>query len=213
MRRLVDGAGDQVPLITGFNLDEYRYWLMVNPGLKSLSADHLRKAIRRADPDLDPDELIQTYRDSRPDLTDNQIGLTLIGDMAFRIPTIRIAEARASRGSPTYLYLFSRASQMLDGKLGAAHAMEIPFVFNTIDQPNVPDLIGREPERADLARVMQSAWIQFAHTGNPSADILWPEYSLSDRQMMVFDRTVEVESDPYGSERSAWGSARFATQP
>ena len=213
MRRLVDGAGDQVPLITGFNLDEYRYWLMVNPGLKSLSADHLRKAIRRADPDLDPDELIQTYRDSRPDLTDNQIGLTLIGDMAFRIPTIRIAEARASRGSPTYLYLFSRASQMLDGKLGAAHAMEIPFVFNTIDQPNVPDLIGREPERADLARVMQSAWIQFAHTGNPSAEILWPEYSLSDRQMMVFDRTVEVESDPYGSERSAWGSARFATQP
>ncbi len=213
MRKLVEGAGDHVPLITGFNLDEYRYWLMVNPRLKSLSAEHLSKAIQRAHDEINPTELIQTYRDSRPDLNENQIGLTLIGDMAFRIPTIRIAEARAERGSPTYVYLFTRPSQMLDGQLGAAHAMEIPFVFDTIDQPNVPDLIGNEPDRGDLVGVMQSAWLSFAHTGNPSNDLEWPQYSADQRETMVFNHTSGVALDPYGVERVMWQSAKFELQP
>ena len=41
------------------------------------------------------------YQRSRPALDDNQIAVTLLGDIAFRLPTLRMMEARAGRGAST----------------------------------------------------------------------------------------------------------------
>ena len=38
MAAIAAGEGDDVPLLAGTNLDEYRYWLMVDPRLPSRSA-------------------------------------------------------------------------------------------------------------------------------------------------------------------------------
>ena len=57
------------------------------------------------------------------------------GDCRFRIPSIRFAEAHAARGLPTYAYLFTYCSPALRGVLGACHALELPFVFGTLDAP------------------------------------------------------------------------------
>ena len=126
----------------------------------------------------DPEPIVEAYRRSRPQLDDNQIAITLLGDIAFRLPTLRMAEARAGRGANNWMYLFTRPSPVQGGRLGAAHAMDIPFVFGTIDAPGVDQLIGDGPDRAALSRAMQDAWIAFAKTGDPShAEVpAWPRW-------------------------------------
>ena len=59
--------------------------------------------------------------------------------------------------------------------LGAVHALEIPFVFDTAttDAPLFGPLLGDDPPQ-ELARTMHAAWVAFAGTGDPG----WPRYDL-----------------------------------
>ena len=58
--------------------------------------------------------------------------------------------------------------------LGAAHAIEIPFVFDNLAAPDAQTAIGTEPP-ADLAAEMHGAWIRFATTGDPG----WQPFDAS----------------------------------
>ena len=167
MAAIAAGEGDEIPLLAGTNLDEYRYWLMVDPRLPSLTTQKLGRRLREVTGG-DPEPIVEAYRRSRPSLDDNQIAITLLGDIAFRLPTLRMAEARSGRGAGNWMYLFTRPSPVQGGRLGAAHAMDVPFVFGTLDAPQIDKLIGDGPDRAPLSRAMQDAWIAFARTGDPS---------------------------------------------
>jgi para-nitrobenzyl esterase len=211
MAAIAAGEGDDIPLLAGTNLDEYRYWLLVDPRLPTLRPQHLHRRLREVTGGADPEPIIEAYRRSRPQLDDNQIAITLLGDIAFRLPTLRMAEARDGRGARTWIYLFTRPSPVLDGKLGAAHAMDIPFVFGTMDAPGVDQLIGGGADRAPLSRAMQDAWIAFARGGDPSHAALaaWPRWDRERQRTMIFDAECRVEDDPYSEERLAWGGATF----
>jgi para-nitrobenzyl esterase len=211
MAAIAAGEGDDIPLLAGTNLDEYRYWLMVDPRLPTLRPQHLYRRLREVT-GAAPEPIVEAYRRSRPQLDDNQIAITLLGDIAFRLPTLRMAEARAGRGAHNWMYLFTRPSPVQGGRLGAAHAMDIPFVFGTIDAPGVDQLIGAGPDRAALSRAMQDAWIAFAKTGDPShAEVpVWPRWDAERQATMIFDSPCRVERDPYREERMAWGGASFA---
>ena len=151
MAAIAAGEGDDIPLLAGTNLDEYRYWLMVDPRLPTLRPQHLHRRLREVT-GADPEPIIEAYRRSRPQLDDNQIAITLVGDIAFRLPTLRMAQARAGRGANNWMYLFTRPSPVQGGRLGAAHAMDIPFVFGTIDAPGVDQLIGSRGPTARRCR-------------------------------------------------------------
>ena len=49
-------------------------------------------------------------------------------------------------------------------KLGACHGMELPFVFDSLDES--AGLVGDRPP-AELAREVNAAWVRFAATGDP----------------------------------------------
>ena len=85
--------------------------------------------------------------------------------------------------------------------LGSTHALEIPFVFDNLDQPGVRFLTGDGAERASARDAMHEAWIRFARTGNPG----WPAYDLDRRATQRFDGGDHpVVDDPGGDERAAW---------
>ena len=54
----------------------------------------------------------------------------------FRIPAIRLAEARQGAAA-TYMYQFNWRSRAFDGALAATHSLEIPFAFDNLDQAGV----------------------------------------------------------------------------
>ena len=205
------GAAANLPLLIGSNLDEYRYWYQTDKRLPTLGTHHLHRRLRQVT-GADPEPLVEIYKASRGDHDDNQIAVALVGDIAFRMPAVRMAEGREPHGADTWMYLFTRPSPVQGGRLGAAHAMEIPFVFGNIDVPNVPLFIGDDADRQALSDAMVDAWLAFARTGDPSHAGLpsWSRWRSADRATMIFDNPCELALDPLSEEREAWGSAAFS---
>ena len=100
------------------------------------------------------------------------------------------------------MYEFAWRSPVFGGMFGACHALEIPFVFDTLDLGPAQmqgSLLGDEPPQA-VADAMHGAWVAFAATGDPG----WPRYDLDRRATMRFDTVSEVVDDPRSFERALW---------
>jgi para-nitrobenzyl esterase len=92
---------------------------------------------------------------------------------AFGAPSVRLAAS-----VPTaWVYRFDWSPA--GSPAGACHCIELPFVFGTWEAwTGAQMLAGSDPaEVTALTRRLQSAWIAFAHTGDPSAGgSPWPAY-------------------------------------
>ena len=62
------------------------------------------------------------------------------------------------------MYLFSWGSPGLRGALGACHAIELPFLFGTLDAPGMRRFAGEGPEAESVSEKMMDAWIAFARS-------------------------------------------------
>ena len=119
-----------------------------------------------------------------------------IADSLYRQPSNRLLAARKeASGSRNFAYLFTWRSPAMGGKLGACHALDIPFVFRHLDAPEAAFLTrGKAPE--SLSDAMSAAWAAFAHTGTPGTEHLaWPEYG-QERSTMVLNAEPRLEADP-----------------
>jgi carboxylesterase 2/para-nitrobenzyl esterase len=100
------------------------------------------------------------------------------------------------------MYEFAWRSPQFNGRLGASHALEIPFVFDTLGH-GTEAILGADPPQ-QLADAMHAAWVAFATKGDPG----WPKYDLSRRATMRFDTTSEVVDDPRSAQRDLWAGLR-----
>ena len=118
-------------------------------------------------------------------------------DGALGCPTYLGLLAASAGPAPTYYYRFDYHGMYMGEVLGAVHAMEIPFVFNTLDRKPISLLYpGKvKPETAELARVVQGYWLNFARAGNPNGPGLpdWPAFTPEARVMQVLDAPVRPE--------------------
>ncbi len=124
-------------------------------------------------------------------------------DWFFRLPALRLAEARAAGPGSTHVYEFAWPSPQFAGRLGACHALEIPFVFDTLGAPGSDAMSGPGAPQ-DLADVVHRAWVAFATTGDPG----WPSYDLDLRPVQVFGTPTAVTPDPRGEQRRVWDGVR-----
>ena len=126
-------------------------------------------------------------------------------DWAFRIPTLDLVDARTA---PTHVYEFRWESQMYPPRLGANHALEVPFMRDDLAAMRAVGAAGDAllgPDApADLAQRMHAAFAAFARTGDPG----WPAYGSPERSTMVFDAVDSLDNDPAAVERHAWEDAR-----
>jgi para-nitrobenzyl esterase len=206
--RIAGGSGAKVDLLVGSNSEEYRFFI-VPPGLVDLVTDeYLAAAV--ASYGLPVEQALAIYRaatsaDARP----GDLLAGIVTDRLFRIPAIRMAEARVTAPAATYMYEFAWRSPQFDDRLGAGHAVEIAFVFDNLAQPENEPLIGSGPPQL-IADVMHAAWVSFARDGVPQAPILpaWPRYELTQRATMRFDNRPSVVEDPRAAERVLWEGIR-----
>ena len=90
--------------------------------------------------------------------------------------------------------------------LGACHALEIPFMFDTLYSDGDLQLTGTNPPQ-ELADEMHATWAEFAKSGNPG----WIHYDLTTRPVQTFDfdaaankPSIVLVNDPRGEERRLW---------
>nr|WP_285761990.1 carboxylesterase family protein [Nocardiopsis ansamitocini] len=192
------GAGGDVDLLIGTNSDEYRLLLVANGLLAHVTEERLDGHLSRAG--LDPGA-VRVYATSCRSDHPGDILAAVITDQAYRIPAYRVAEARANAPARTFGYEFAWRTPVLGGGLGACHALEIGFVFDTLTA--LEGLVGADAPR-ELATAMHDAWIRFATTGDPG----WTQWNPRTRHIMRFDQpTPAVIEDPGSATRLLWEKA------
>ena len=120
---------------------------------------------------------------------------------SFWAPTLALAEARVSAGSPTWLARFDAVTEDANDGLGSCHAADVPFAFGTIGLPEAlaRRRIGASPRRARPATPCTGTWVGFASGEGPG----WARYGLQHRPTAVFTDTITVVEDLAGDERRA----------
>jgi para-nitrobenzyl esterase len=212
---VADGASRGIPLLCGTNLDETKFFRAMDPAVDTLDEVGLLARCRAMQPTAGQAErVIETYRAARQargaDPSPPELWFALSGDHRYRAPLMRQAELHAAHTPQTYAYLFTWRSPARAGRLGAAHTMEIPFVFGRLDDSGMEALTGQGRAVQRLSGQMMDAWIAFARTGDPATEALpiWPAYAADRRATMVFDAAVTVVDAPMEAERAVWTSVK-----
>jgi para-nitrobenzyl esterase len=195
---LAAGSGADVTLLAGTNTEEFRLFL-VPTGMAAMITPEVLPVVAGG-LGVGP-AVVDLYQANRPGASGGDVLSALITDRFFRLPLFAAAEARLAAGgpAPTYLYEFAWRSPVLD--LGAAHAIELPFVFDNLDAADAAGILGPEAPR-ELAAAVHATWIRFAATGDPG----WQPFDASYPVMTWDGERAAVVSDPRGDERRSWAS-------
>jgi para-nitrobenzyl esterase len=194
---LAGGAAPGVRLLTGSNREELRQVFVPAGTIDAVDEPALAAAAGAYGA---PDGTVELYRAARPGAGSGDLLAAVLTDCFIRVPAIRVAEARVAAGEAgTWMYRFDHRSPSFGGRLGAAHAVEIPYVFDLLDDESGRALIGDAPPQA-VADTAHSAWVRFAADGDPG----WPRYNLADRSTALIDEELTVADDPDGAERAVW---------
>jgi para-nitrobenzyl esterase len=199
LQTIASGKTGNVTTMIGTTADEMTLFLSLQLGVGSIDDAALNRQMEKLFGE-GAAAIIGTYRANRADGTPADLLTAISTDRVFRIPAIRLAEAQARQNRPTYMYLFTWATPVMDGKLKSCHALELPFVWDGVDAPGLGMLTGDGPERQGIADAMHAAWIAFARTGDPG----WPTYDVDRRATKRFDTSTEILDDPHGDERALW---------
>jgi para-nitrobenzyl esterase len=211
-----DGAARDVPLLIGTNLDEAKLFLPLDPEAEGLDQAALLArcaevvAGRDGGGEAEARRAVEVYRGARAArgerVEPGELWFAIESDRTMRHPAMALAARQAAHQRETYAYLFTWPSPALGGMLGSCHALDLPFVFGTLDHPLIRPFAGKGPEAHALAMRIQDAWVSFARTGRPGHAGLddWPAYESTHRRTMVLDRRSRVEAAPREPERAFW---------
>jgi para-nitrobenzyl esterase len=204
------GSAANVPLLVGTNLEEAKLFMFMDPEARRLGSDALLARCRARIGADHAGRIVDTYRAARAargePVTPSELWFAIESDRTMRIPAMRLAELQQRHQPRTYAYLFTWRSPFLGGVLGACHALELPFVFGTLEHPLLRGFAGAGAEASALAERIQDAWIAFARRGDPSHPGLgtWPAYDRTRRATMILGRECRVEDAPREAERAVW---------
>ena len=147
-----------VPLLISHTRDEMRLFAANGTRARRLPPTR-RRARRTSRPCCSPTgaAAAAAYRAAEPDASPEELWLSYLTDSTFHMPDFGLAEARLIRSPAVWMARFSWPSAALDGRLGACHAIEIPFLF-----AGGGNLGGMMPEAGapePLAHAIQDAWV------------------------------------------------------
>jgi len=203
------GNAAGVPVMVGTTRDEWRLFEFLDPRQREMSDEgFLKRAAERVGRGAAA-SLCDAYRKDAPDAAPADHFAAFETDRVFRVPAVRLADAQAQH-APVYGYEFAWPSPAKRGALGACHAIELPFVFGTLDAPGMAAFSGSGPEAERLSGLIMDAWAAFARRGDPSCTALprWQRHDPATRPTMILDRESRLELAPRDRTLRAWEGLR-----
>ena len=208
------GKQSRIPLLAGWNADEIRMAVLMpkeKPNTKTFP-ERLRQEFEdRAD------EALKLY----PAATDEE-ALRSAGDLAsdnfIVLGTWKWLEAQARTGKPVYRYQFDRAVPLVEDQIratglktfGAAHAMELEYVFKMLDSKKVD----WQPADFKIADTMNAYFANFIKTGDPNGPGLakWPSFT-TDHAVMHIDGESKARPEQHRDRYEFLDSIRIPAAP
>lgn len=188
-----------VPMLVGFTHTERTVYEADNPSYGKLTDSELNANATKLFGDK-AREVIAMYRARYPQA--NAFALDrYIAEDASVARSQTFADARNKLGkAPTYVYRWDWETPVMG--LLAPHTIEIPFVFNHID--DCQSMTGPiDASMKALETQTATTWATFARTGDPNHAGLpkWPAYTAANKAVMLFDTQSKVVSDPGAETR------------
>lgn len=133
----------------------------------------------------------------------------MVTDFAFNCPTMAGLSAISGQEINAYRYRFDYSNFRMYAKPQiAGHGMELPFVFNSFDRMIFSVFFNRKQARAaePLSKAMQAYWTNFAKTGNPNSEGLfpWPQFSAALQETQVLNATVGTMQEDVTGRCQYW---------
>jgi para-nitrobenzyl esterase len=201
IQAIAGGSAAGVDVLVGTTVDEQRLFTVPNGAIDFIDDDTLTAVVGTGY--RLPAGGVDVYRTAAPGATPGELLADIGTDWFFRVPAIRLAEAQIANGARAHVYEFAWRSPEFGGRLGACHALELGFVFDTLADGGGRPLLGADPPQ-DLADTMHRAWVGFITSGDPG----WDRYDTSRRPTMVFAESSGVVDDPRGEQRALWDGVR-----
>jgi para-nitrobenzyl esterase len=199
----------EIPVLIGTAHDEQALFLnLLSEPVRARTLDEMAlrgRAAQLAGPAADA--LIAAYRRAAPTATPTDLLVALETGASYWRNSLIVAERKSAQAAAVFMYRFDWKSPAFEGRFGACHGLDVPFVFQKAEVGQ--GLIGDSPEAPVLARQVGGAWAAFARTGSPQTAHIphWPPYSDASRSTMIIDRTWRMDTDPYADIRRLWAGA------
>ena len=215
MAALAQGA--DIDIMIGTTSEEDRLfavtgWAPEPHGLAGTLAAYLSSATARAEGE-------GLYAPILRQRGDDQVALThhIATEHSWAEPARRLAEVHSAAGGRTYHYEFAWSSTALYGRVGAAHLVDLPFVFNALDAVGVDELLGESVHQEPairLARGLSQAIAGFVRSGDPTGPLgPWPRFTPSSRATQVLGETSRIEVDRLADRLDFWTRHRASSVP
>ncbi|MFE9561656.1 carboxylesterase/lipase family protein [Streptomyces sp. NPDC006487] len=189
VENLLDGPGRDIDVLIGWTAEESAFVFALSEAYASTTKEQVLRRARDSFGD-GAAEAYAAYEAARPDGRPIDVLIDLTTDELFKKPTLAFADARAARGRPVWTYEFALPTPAHEGRLGAPHCLDLPFVFDNFDKwSHAPFLAGLDTRsRDDLAGTVHRAWISFIRTGDPNHPAMprWDRYDRTSRTTMRF---------------------------
>ena len=183
--RFSEGRQHRVPVLVGFNAEEGTT-LGAGSSLPGTPQAYEQR-VNAVYGDL-ADMMLEIY----PSSDIRQSSLDSFRDVTFGWHMVTWANLTRHVQQPAYLYFFThRPPGPMAQELGAYHAAEIAYVFNTVHT------LRNQPSTLDyrLGDIMSDYWVSFARTGVPAApgQPEWKPYTNAERNYLLIGSQVSAE--------------------
>ena len=196
-----------MPLLIGHTRDESTLFTVFNERFANMDRDAL-VALARDPFGERAERAIACYESDRREaglrVEPLDVWAAISTDRMFRLPAIRTAECHVQHTPSVWMYRFDRESPARDGRLGACHSLDIPFVWGTHELPAMRRFCGRDEGVARLSTRVMASYLAFARHGDPNNELVpeWPTYDPARRTTMLLDDEIEQADAPLDGIRA-----------
>jgi para-nitrobenzyl esterase len=203
LEALTAGDAADVELLIGTTAHEMRLYVDVREPLTR--DDVRRRLVREVGSEAGADVLLAAYEDAgSPSPAHTWSDVRTDADLTLWAE--RLAAAQSVHQPRTYRYVFTWEAAAEGGRLGAHHAVDLPFTFGTFDVDGWGEFVGAGPDAERVGAELRAAWTAFARDGGPGPD--WAPYDTAKRATRVIGRESTTVADPRGGIRGAWATVR-----
>jgi para-nitrobenzyl esterase len=176
----LQAGGPARAVLLGFNAEEMRFYHVPNGAIDRIDE---AKLLAFSEDIGWPSQLLaqrlSEYRAVDPDMSMGDALCCIQSDYFYGQPTLALERLLHQANCPTFFYRFEWSSPLYGGRLGAAHAMEIPFVLGNTHLSRAQEFIGAVAP-ADLAKDMHTRWANFVR-----GDAM-PDWACEGQRLRIF---------------------------